>query len=78
VAEEAEEDFSAEDAQLVHEALGRLAPDHREVVLLRFFEGMAYEDIARITGCELGTVRSRLHYAKRALRRVMEGVFQHE
>jgi RNA polymerase sigma-70 factor (ECF subfamily) len=79
VADEAEDDdFSAEDAERVHAALGRLAPEHREVLLLRFFEGMAYEDIASVTGCQLGTVRSRIHYAKRALRRVMEGVIHHE
>ena len=79
LAEEGEDDdFSAEDAERVHAALGRLAPEHREVLLLRFFEGMTYEDIARVTGCQLGTVRSRIHYAKRALRRVMEGVPQNE
>jgi RNA polymerase sigma-70 factor (ECF subfamily) len=78
LAEEAEEEFSAEDAERVHEGLGRLAPEHREVLLLRFFEGMAYEDIARVLGCHLGTVRSRLHYAKRALRRVMGGVLLNE
>ena len=78
LAEGGEGDFSAEDAERVHACLGRLAPGHREVLLLRFFEGMAYEDIARVTGCQLGTVRSRIHYAKRALRRVMEGVPQNE
>jgi RNA polymerase sigma-70 factor (ECF subfamily) len=76
--EGADDDFSAEDAERVHAALGKLAPEHREVLLLRFFEGMAYEDIARVTGCQVGTVRSRIHYAKRALRRVLEGVLQHE
>jgi RNA polymerase sigma-70 factor (ECF subfamily) len=73
-----DDDFSAEDAERVHAGLGHLAPGHREVLLLRFVEGMAYEDIARVTGCPVGTVRSRIHYAKRALRRVMEGVPQHE
>jgi DNA-directed RNA polymerase specialized sigma24 family protein len=34
---------------------------------------MTYEQIAGIVGCRLGTVRSRLHYAERALRRVIEG-----
>jgi RNA polymerase sigma-70 factor (ECF subfamily) len=73
-----DDDFSAEDAQCVQAALGRLAPEHREVLLLRFFEGMSYEDIACVTARQLGTVRSRLHYAKRALRRVLERVHQHE
>jgi RNA polymerase sigma-70 factor (ECF subfamily) len=76
--ESQEDDFSAEDAQRVHAALGQLALEHREVLLLRFFEGMVYEDIAAVTGCLVGTVRSRIHYAKRALRRVMEGVLQNE
>jgi RNA polymerase sigma-70 factor, ECF subfamily len=78
VAEEEADDFSAEDAERVHSALGQIAPDHREVLLLRFIEEMSYEDIARVTGCQLGTVRSRIHYAKRALRSVMEGVPQYE
>jgi len=76
--EEAADDFSAADAERVHAALGPLVPEHREVLLLRFFEGMSYEDIARVTGCHLGTVRSRLHYPTRALRRAMEGVPQNE
>jgi RNA polymerase sigma-70 factor (ECF subfamily) len=76
--ESEDDDFSAEDAERVHAALGRLGPEHREVLLLRFVEGMPYEDIAHVTGCQLGTVRSRIHYAKRALRRVMGGVRQRE
>jgi RNA polymerase sigma-70 factor (ECF subfamily) len=75
---EEDDDFSAEDAERVHAALGLLEPEHREVLLLRFIEEMTYEDIARVTGCPLGTVRSRIHYAKRALRRVLGGVRQRE
>ena len=77
VPEEEEEDFTADDAERVHAALAHLVPEHREVLLLRFIEGLSYEDIARVTGCQTGTVRSRIHYAKRALRRVME-VAHHE
>ena len=66
--EAADDDFSAEDAERAYTALEHLAPEHREVLLLRFIEEMSYEDIARVTGCPLGTVRSRIHYAKRALR----------
>jgi RNA polymerase sigma-70 factor (ECF subfamily) len=67
-----EDEFSAEDAEQIHAALDRLPAGQREVLVLRFLEGMAYEDIARVAGCNLGTVRSRLHYAKRALRRLLE------
>src|SRR5439155_26873594 len=67
-----EAEFTAEDAARVHEALDRLGPEHREILLLRFIEEMSYQDIARVTGRQVGTVKSRLHYAKRALRRMME------
>jgi RNA polymerase sigma-70 factor, ECF subfamily len=69
---EKETDFSPEDAGHIHVALDELSPEHREVLVLRFLEEMAYEDIARVTGCPVGTVRSRLHHAKRALRRILE------
>jgi RNA polymerase sigma-70 factor (ECF subfamily) len=65
-------EFSPEDAARIHTALGKLAPEHREVLVLRFLEAMSYEDIAQIVGAQLGTVKSRLYYAKRALRRVLE------
>jgi RNA polymerase sigma-70 factor, ECF subfamily len=65
--------FSTEDAARIHQALDALPPEHREVLLLRFIEDMTYQQIAGIVGCELGTVRSRLFYAKRALRRLIEG-----
>jgi RNA polymerase sigma-70 factor (ECF subfamily) len=67
------EGFSPEDAERIHDALGTLAPEHREVLMLRFLEDMPYDDIARVVGCPLGTVRSRIHYAKRALRAAIEG-----
>ncbi len=70
--------FSEEDAGRIHAGLDMLSPDQREVLVLRFLEEMTYEDIARVTGCQLGTVRSRIHYAKRALRRVLEKEPRHE
>jgi RNA polymerase sigma-70 factor (ECF subfamily) len=66
-------DFTAEDGERIHHALDKLAMEHREVLVLRFLEGMAYEEIAAVTGCGIGTVKSRLHYAKRALRQILEG-----
>jgi RNA polymerase sigma-70 factor (ECF subfamily) len=73
-----DEEFSREEAEQVQAALARLAPCHREVLLLRFFEGLSYEEISQVTGSHLGTVRSRIHYAKRALRRVIQEVTQNE
>ena len=64
--------FSASDAALVHAGLAELRPEHREVLLLRFMEELCYEQIAAVVGCDVGTVRSRIHYGKRALRRQLE------
>jgi RNA polymerase sigma-70 factor, ECF subfamily len=64
-------DFTAEDAAQIHAALDTLPPEQREVLVLRFLEDMTYEQIAAIVGVSVGTVRSRLHYAKRALRNVL-------
>lgn len=65
-------DFDADERQAVQSAVGRLPHEHREVILLRFVEQMSYEQIALAVGCEIGTVRSRLHYGKRALRELIE------
>jgi len=71
-ADETEDGFSKTDATRVHTALAELSPAHREVLVLRFLEDLSYQEMASIVGCELGTIRSRLHHAKRALRRVLE------
>jgi RNA polymerase sigma-70 factor (ECF subfamily) len=66
------DDSTFENAELVHVALRDLTVDHRRVLTLRFLEDMSIEEIAEVVGCGLGTVKSRLHYAKLALRRRIE------
>lgn len=64
--------FTAADAKELHRALHTLKPQHREVLTLSFMEQMPYQSIADVIGCSIGTVRSRLFYAKQSLRREME------
>ena len=61
-----------ENAELVHAALDRLSVTHREIMTLRFLEGMDVLEIARVMQCSEGTAKSRLHYAKSAMRRIIE------
>lgn len=68
-----DEDFSTEDIKRVHEELAALPFSQREVLTLRYLEGMSYEELAGVIGCALGTIRSRIHYAKQALRKQWEG-----
>jgi RNA polymerase sigma-70 factor (ECF subfamily) len=51
----------------------QLVPAHREVLRLRYEEDLSYAEIAVVLGCAIGTVRSRLHNAKRHLQALLEG-----
>ena len=52
--------------EAVEEAVEKLPPHHRNVFVLRELEGKSYEEIAEITSCNLGTVKSRLNRARNA------------
>jgi len=67
----AEEDFATGDATAIHRALDGLDARHREVLILHFLEDMPLADIAAVTGCPVGTVKSRVFYAKQALREIL-------
>ena len=53
-----------ENQRLVWEAIGKVAPDFRQVLILREIEGMDYEQIALVLKIKIGTVRSRLYRAR--------------
>ena len=63
-----------DNAEIVHLGLERLSTDHRRILTLRFLEEMKVDDIAQVLGCRDGTVKSRLHYALRALRMHVEEI----
>ena len=58
----------------VRTAMDGLSPAHQRVVTLVYYEGAKYRDVARILGIPLGTVKSRLHAALRALAVAWAGV----
>jgi RNA polymerase sigma-70 factor (ECF subfamily) len=62
----------AEQGQRIHQALARLSPEHRAVLVLKDMEGEKYEAIAEVLGVPIGTVRSRLHRARLELRELLE------
>lgn len=72
--EEAEEpSFADEDAAALHQALNEIGLKHREVLVLHFLEDLSIAEIASIVGCSEGTVKSRMHYAKRAMKEILKG-----
>ena len=58
--------------ELVDEATAKLPEHHRQVFVLRELEGKSYEEIAEITDCNLGTVKSRLNRARNAFAEIIE------
>jgi RNA polymerase sigma-70 factor, ECF subfamily len=67
-----ESEFTPDEADAVRAALDELPEEQREVLVLRFVEQMTYDEIARVIDHPVGTVRSRIHYAKLALRAKLE------
>lgn len=61
---------------LVEQTVAKLPEHHREVFVLRELEGRSYEEIAEITRCNLGTVKSRLNRARASFAEIIEPALQ--
>ncbi len=62
-----------ETSQQLKSAIDKLPDKHRQAFLLKYFQGLTYEEIAQVLECPIGTVRSRLHHSLIKLREAMEG-----
>ncbi len=63
---------NSELAYTIKDAMAKLSHEHREVILLREIEGYDYKEIAEITDNSMGTVMSRLYYARKKLQKLLE------
>jgi RNA polymerase sigma factor (sigma-70 family) len=59
--------------EVLSEAMAALSPDHRGVVELTYFSDLSYREIAEIMDCPVDTVKTRMFYARRHLRRRLAG-----
>jgi RNA polymerase sigma-70 factor, ECF subfamily len=57
-------------------AIAELSPEHRAVILMKEIEGMQYHEIAESLGCSIGTVMSRLFYARKKLQGLLRDVYE--
>jgi RNA polymerase sigma-70 factor (ECF subfamily) len=62
-----------ESAAALRQAVARLMPDLRMAVILRYTEGLSYDEMAEVLGCPAGTVASRLNRAHKELARMLGG-----
>ena len=53
--------------EVAEQLLHHLSPTHREVLILVSVQGLSYEDVAQMSGCAVGTVKSRMNRARAAL-----------
>ncbi len=60
----------SQEAALLHKALLQISEDKREVLVLSRFQDLKYEEIAQMLGCEVGTVKTRVHRALQELREI--------
>lgn len=58
----------------VHVALRQLSAEHRQVVVLAYFGGFAYKEIAHIADCPVNTVKTRMFYARRAMKEILDAL----
>ena len=66
----------AELRQKIEAAIAQLSPEHRAVILMKETEDMQYHEIAESLGCSIGTVMSRLFYARKKLQNLLKDVYE--
>lgn len=72
------DDLEADERRrLVRAAIDRLSDDHREIIVLKNFKEHSYREISEILDIPIGTVMSRLFYARQALRELIEEIERH-
>jgi RNA polymerase sigma-70 factor (ECF subfamily) len=57
-------------------AISRLSDEHRQVIVLREIEGLEYQEIAAAIDCSIGTVMSRLFYARKKLQSMLKDLYE--
>ena len=60
----------------LNEVLQLIHPTYKEAFILRYFEGLRNDEIAEVLNCPVGTVKSRLHQALKALNKVLKNYYE--
>jgi RNA polymerase sigma factor (sigma-70 family) len=64
----------SQETALLYRSLMRLEEDKREVLVLSRFQDLKYEEIAQLLGCEIGTIKTRVHRALKELREIFHQI----
>jgi RNA polymerase sigma-70 factor (ECF subfamily) len=66
----------AELKQKIELALEKISPEHRQIVIWKDVQGLSYKEIADVSGCTIGTVMSRLFYARQKLQTLLKDEYE--
>lgn len=78
VDDESSNRLSDMDSEIVRRAVAQLPPILRETVVLRYFEDKTLQEMAQLMDVPVGTIKSRLHLARRGLRKMLAEIFKEE
>jgi RNA polymerase sigma-70 factor (ECF subfamily) len=62
--------------QRIDHAIAKLSPEHRAVIVMKEIEDLQYNEIAEVLNCSLGTVMSRLFYARKKLQSLLRDLYE--
>jgi RNA polymerase sigma-70 factor (ECF subfamily) len=62
--------------QRIDDAISKLSPEHRAVIVMKEIEDLQYSEIAEILGCSIGTVMSRLFYARKKMQSLLRDLYE--
>jgi RNA polymerase sigma-70 factor (ECF subfamily) len=62
--------------QRIDDAISKLSPEHRAVIVMKEIEDLQYSEIAEILNCSIGTVMSRLFYARKKMQSLLRDVYE--
>lgn len=63
-------------SKIIQDALAKIKPIYREVVILRDVQDLSYEEIAEITGLSIGTVKSRINRGRAQLQKLLQSIYK--
>jgi len=63
-----------EKTRLIQDAINLLPIKQREIIILKDIDGLSYDEVSKITGCKLGTLKSRLSRARLELKKKLRGI----
>lgn len=64
--------FAAQTRDVINHCLNKLSGDHKQIIEMLFYQEATYQEMAESIGCSVGTIKSRVHHAKKSIKHCLE------